>query len=160
VAYASRTWQRLFDRPHATCSYTRPCSRPSRGGSPWPRCGERVPCSDAIATLEYMNLIGGHVCGGYLHPAVASPRFPPRPRPRTSRPDGPSSRTGMGLQSPSSSVSTGGSRYRREPNVKTHVELRFPRAIDTRTFSTARPYRSRPSCIGPCTHALATSTRS
>ncbi len=28
---------------------------------------------DAIATLEYMNLIEGHVCAGYLHLALASP---------------------------------------------------------------------------------------
>lgn len=31
-------------------------------------------CDDAIATLEYMDLIEGHVCAGYLHLALASPR--------------------------------------------------------------------------------------
>jgi hypothetical protein len=30
-------------------------------------------CGDAIATLEYMDLVEGHVCAGYLHLALASP---------------------------------------------------------------------------------------
>lgn len=40
---------------------------------PWHRSAERELCDDAIATLEYMNLIEGHVCAGYLHLALASP---------------------------------------------------------------------------------------
>ena len=39
---------------------------------PWERCAERVLCDDAIATLEYMDLVEGHVCAGYLHLALAS----------------------------------------------------------------------------------------
>jgi hypothetical protein len=40
---------------------------------PWERSADRVLCGDAIATLEYMDLIEGHVCAGYLHLALASP---------------------------------------------------------------------------------------
>jgi hypothetical protein len=40
---------------------------------PWQRSGERVLCEEAIATLEYMDLVEGHVCAGYLHLALASP---------------------------------------------------------------------------------------
>jgi hypothetical protein len=40
---------------------------------PWHRSAERPLCDDAIATLEYMDLIEGHVCAGYLHLALASP---------------------------------------------------------------------------------------
>jgi hypothetical protein len=40
---------------------------------PWHRSAERVLSDDAIATLEYMDLIEGHVCAGYLHLALASP---------------------------------------------------------------------------------------
>ncbi len=40
---------------------------------PWELCRTRVLCDDAIATLEYMDLIEGHVCSGYLHLALASP---------------------------------------------------------------------------------------
>jgi hypothetical protein len=40
---------------------------------PWHRSGERVLSGDAIATIEYMDLIEGHVCAGYLHLALASP---------------------------------------------------------------------------------------
>jgi hypothetical protein len=40
---------------------------------PWHRCRERALSEDAIATLEYMDLIEGHVCAGYLHLALASP---------------------------------------------------------------------------------------
>jgi hypothetical protein len=40
---------------------------------PWDRCAERTLPDDAIATLEYMDLIEGHVCAGYLHLALASP---------------------------------------------------------------------------------------
>jgi hypothetical protein len=40
---------------------------------PWHRCAERVLSDDAIATIEYMDLIEGHVCAGYLHLALASP---------------------------------------------------------------------------------------
>ena len=40
---------------------------------PWHRCAARVLCDDAIATLEYMDLVEGHVCAGYLHLALASP---------------------------------------------------------------------------------------
>jgi len=40
---------------------------------PWHRCRERALCDDAIATLEYMDLVEGHVCAGYLHLALASP---------------------------------------------------------------------------------------
>ncbi len=40
---------------------------------PWHRSAERELCGDAIATLEYMDLIEGHVCAGYLHLALASP---------------------------------------------------------------------------------------
>ncbi len=39
---------------------------------PWERSAERVLCDDAIATLEYMDLVEGHVCAGYLHLALAS----------------------------------------------------------------------------------------
>src|SRR5688572_18911901 len=40
---------------------------------PWHRSAERELDGDAIATLEYMDLIEGHVCAGYLHLALASP---------------------------------------------------------------------------------------
>jgi hypothetical protein len=40
---------------------------------PWHRSAERVLSDDTIATLEYMDLIEGHVCAGYLHLALASP---------------------------------------------------------------------------------------
>lgn len=40
---------------------------------PWHRSAERRLCDDAIATLEYMDLIEGHVCAGYLHLALSSP---------------------------------------------------------------------------------------
>lgn len=40
---------------------------------PWHRSAERELCDDAIATIEYMDLIEGHVCAGYLHLALASP---------------------------------------------------------------------------------------
>lgn len=40
---------------------------------PWHRCADRVLGGDVIATLEYMDLIEGHVCAGYLHLALASP---------------------------------------------------------------------------------------
>ena len=40
---------------------------------PWHRSAERVLPDDAVATLEYMDLIEGHVCAGYLHLALASP---------------------------------------------------------------------------------------
>lgn len=40
---------------------------------PWHRCAERVLSDDAIATIEYMDLVEGHVCAGYLHLALASP---------------------------------------------------------------------------------------
>lgn len=40
---------------------------------PWHRSGERNLCDDAIAAIEYMDLIEGHVCAGYLHLALASP---------------------------------------------------------------------------------------
>ncbi len=40
---------------------------------PWHRSAERVLPDDAIATIEYMDLIEGHVCAGYLHLALASP---------------------------------------------------------------------------------------
>lgn len=40
---------------------------------PWHRSAERALSGDAIATLEYMDLIEGHVCAGYLHLALASP---------------------------------------------------------------------------------------
>ena len=43
------------------------------GSIPWHRSGERRLSDDAIATLEYMDLIEGHVCAGYLHLALASP---------------------------------------------------------------------------------------
>ncbi|HVL81870.1 MAG TPA: hypothetical protein VM840_09795 [Actinomycetota bacterium] len=39
---------------------------------PWHRCRDRELPDDAIATLEYMDLIEGHVCAGYLHLALAS----------------------------------------------------------------------------------------
>src|SRR5919106_2370186 len=39
----------------------------------WHRSAERVLSEDAIATLEYMDLVEGHVCAGYLHLALASP---------------------------------------------------------------------------------------
>jgi hypothetical protein len=39
---------------------------------PWHRSAERVLSDDAIATIEYMDLIEGHVCAGYLHLALAS----------------------------------------------------------------------------------------
>ena len=42
---------------------------------PWHRCRERELSADAIATIEYMDLIEGHVCAGYLHLALASPRI-------------------------------------------------------------------------------------
>jgi hypothetical protein len=41
---------------------------------PWHRSAERALPDDAVATLEYMDLIEGHVCAGYLHLALASPR--------------------------------------------------------------------------------------
>lgn len=41
---------------------------------PWHLCQERELDDDMLATLEYMDLIEGHVCGGYLHLALASPR--------------------------------------------------------------------------------------
>lgn len=40
---------------------------------PWHRCDERELDPDAIAALEYMDTIEGHVCAGYLHLALASP---------------------------------------------------------------------------------------
>jgi hypothetical protein len=40
---------------------------------PWHRSAERRLDDDAIATIEYMDLIEGHVCAGYLHLALASP---------------------------------------------------------------------------------------
>ena len=40
---------------------------------PWHRARERRLCDDALAALEYMDLIEGHVCAGYLHLALASP---------------------------------------------------------------------------------------
>jgi hypothetical protein len=40
---------------------------------PWDACREQVLPGDAIATLEYMDLVEGHVCAGYLHLALASP---------------------------------------------------------------------------------------
>ena len=40
---------------------------------PWHRSAEQPLCDDAVATLEYMDLIEGHVCAGYLHLALASP---------------------------------------------------------------------------------------
>lgn len=40
---------------------------------PWHRSAERDLSEDAIATIEYMDLIEGHVCAGYLHLALASP---------------------------------------------------------------------------------------
>ena len=40
---------------------------------PWHRAAERELTDDQIATLEYMDLIEGHVCAGYLHLALASP---------------------------------------------------------------------------------------
>lgn len=40
---------------------------------PWHRCAERELDPDAIAALEYMDAIEGHVCAGYLHLALASP---------------------------------------------------------------------------------------
>lgn len=40
---------------------------------PWHRCAEHVLDDDAIAAIEYMDLIEGHVCAGYLHLALASP---------------------------------------------------------------------------------------
>lgn len=40
---------------------------------PWHRSSEHRLSDDALATLEYMNLIEGHVCAGYLHLALASP---------------------------------------------------------------------------------------
>jgi hypothetical protein len=43
------------------------------GEIPWHRSAERPLCDEAIATLEYMDLIEGHVCAGYLHLALASP---------------------------------------------------------------------------------------
>lgn len=43
------------------------------GEIPWNRSAERQLSEDAIATLEYMDLIEGHVCAGYLHLALASP---------------------------------------------------------------------------------------
>jgi hypothetical protein len=50
---------------------------------PWDRSADRALCDDAIATLEYMDLIEGHVCAGYLHLALASPTV----RARTDRTD-------------------------------------------------------------------------
>jgi hypothetical protein len=41
--------------------------------TPWHRSAERTLSDDAIATIEYMDLIEGHVCAGYLHLALASP---------------------------------------------------------------------------------------
>lgn len=40
---------------------------------PWHRSADRPLSDDAIATIEYMDLIEGHVCAGYLHLALASP---------------------------------------------------------------------------------------
>lgn len=40
---------------------------------PWHRSADRVLSEEMIATLEYMDLIEGHVCAGYLHLALASP---------------------------------------------------------------------------------------
>lgn len=40
---------------------------------PWHRSAERRLCDDALAAIEYMDLIEGHVCAGYLHLALASP---------------------------------------------------------------------------------------
>lgn len=40
---------------------------------PWHRSSERELSDETIATLEYMDLIEGHVCAGYLHLALASP---------------------------------------------------------------------------------------
>ena len=40
---------------------------------PWHRSAECELSDDAIATIEYMDLIEGHVCAGYLHLALASP---------------------------------------------------------------------------------------
>jgi hypothetical protein len=40
---------------------------------PWHRSAERTLPDDAIAAIEYMDLIEGHVCAGYLHLALASP---------------------------------------------------------------------------------------
>lgn len=40
---------------------------------PWHRSAERELSDDAIAALEYMDLIEGHVCAGYLHLALAAP---------------------------------------------------------------------------------------
>jgi hypothetical protein len=40
---------------------------------PWHRCRDRALSDDAIATIEYMDLVEGHVCAGYLHLALASP---------------------------------------------------------------------------------------
>ena len=40
---------------------------------PWHRSAERGLTDDAIATIEYMDLVEGHVCAGYLHLALASP---------------------------------------------------------------------------------------
>ena len=54
----------------------RRCSRPNRSGSPRSRgtaAQSGSSSDDAIATLEYMDLIEGHVCAGYLHLALASP---------------------------------------------------------------------------------------
>ncbi len=41
---------------------------------PWHRCAELELTDDQVATLEYMDLVEGHVCAGYLHLALASPR--------------------------------------------------------------------------------------
>jgi hypothetical protein len=41
---------------------------------PWHMSRERELCDEAIAAIEYMDLIEGHVCAGYLHLALASPK--------------------------------------------------------------------------------------
>ena len=41
---------------------------------PWHLSRVRELCADAIAAIEYMDLVEGHVCAGYLHLALASPK--------------------------------------------------------------------------------------
>lgn len=50
---------------------------------PWHLCAVRPLSEDAIAVIEYMDVIEGHVCAGYLHLALASQAV----RARTERTD-------------------------------------------------------------------------
>ena len=130
------------------------------GEIPWKRSAERQLSEDAIATLEYMDLIEGHVCAGYLHLALASPTV----RATTESTD---FAAGWGVQENWHGIALHRfldqyRAFRSQPGLpcRTTAGHRSRSQDGTRTCSSVPPRPSLPSSIPRFTRASDTGTRS